>query len=100
MEKNRKRARLVFGLLATGAQILASDAGAWELYSKGNSNLNINLEAGYGWFSTQRSYFPGRTDRSTWEEGYVKVGLNGQGELAQESAIYAGGSVLSSALLS
>lgn len=95
-EYNSKRVRLALALLASGGQMLAGEAGAWELYSKGQSNLNLNLEAGYGWFSTQRSYYAGKDGRSTWQEGYVKFGVTGQGELGQESAIYAGASVLSS----
>lgn len=84
------------GMLAAAIQMASGSAGAYELYSSGDTKLDAKLTAGFGWFSSQESYF-GRPGRSTWQEGYVKYGLVGQTGLGNSSVVYGGVSGLSSA---
>ena len=98
-ERRISRLALACALVA-GGHLAAGNAGAWDLYNNDNSFLKLNLDATYGWFSSQKSYYSvngvPKKGRSTWQEGFVKLGLTGQGGLAQNSAIYAGGAILSS----
>lgn len=81
---------------------LASQAQGHELYNEddGRTVLNADLEAGYGWFSSERNYLgdPERVPgRMRWQEGFAKYGLSGATDKVGAGAAYGGLSAVSTA---
>jgi hypothetical protein len=85
---------LFLALLVSGT--LTSSASAFEFYNDGNTNLNADLSAGYGFFDVQRSYI-GRSGPTRWQEGFLKYGLSGSTDRIGAGAIYGAVSLLGSA---
>jgi hypothetical protein len=79
---------------------LASQAQALEVYNEndGKTVLNANLEAAYGWFSSEKNYLgdPGRVPgKMRWQEGFAKYGLSGATEKIGVGTVYGGLSAVS-----
>ncbi|GAA0700236.1 hypothetical protein GCM10009104_31450 [Marinobacterium maritimum] len=94
-------ARRVPGFLLTAAvtAAMAAPASAYNLYSKDGSELNLDIEAVFGVFSSEENYlFDTDTGGADWREGYIKYGLSGSHAYGESGAsVYAGVNLLSSA---
>jgi len=70
---------------------------AQELVKDGVSELNLDIEAVLGLFSSKKRYaqLHGGEGKSSWQEGYVKYGLSGSTK-AGEGSLYGGFNLLTS----
>ncbi|RTE67554.1 hypothetical protein EH243_00995 [Amphritea opalescens] len=84
--------------VALGAAIaLASgSASAYNLYDDDGSQLNLDIEAVFGTFSSNENYFGKSGNDSSWQEGYIKAGFSGSHALNDDSTVYGGLNVVSS----
>ncbi|MBV0933607.1 alginate export family protein [Marinobacterium weihaiense] len=100
---NNQTARRISGyLLSTAvAAAIAAPASAYTLHSQNGTELNLDVEAVLGVFSSEENYNTvGRTDGggSDWQEGYIKYGLSGSHAYGSRgAAVYGGISAVSSA---
>ncbi|WP_432695644.1 hypothetical protein ACQUQP_13965 [Marinobacterium sp. YM272] len=84
--KNRIFNRTSGALLATAvATAIAMPASAYNLYSEKGKELNLDIEAVAGYFSSDESYAqtPSQASSPSWTEGYVKYGLSGKSALGE-----------------
>ncbi|NVK42347.1 MAG: hypothetical protein HWE39_13985 [Oceanospirillaceae bacterium] len=84
-------------LTAAVALSLAGPAAAYNLYSKDGTEVNLDIEAIAGVFSSEENYLYD-TDRggADWQEAYIKYGVSGSQTLASDSALFGGINLLSS----
>ncbi|MGX9221952.1 hypothetical protein ACWV27_26695 (plasmid) [Massilia varians] len=78
----------------------AAPAHAEPLHQSERAKLDLSLEAGAGAFHSQRNYAQSGTlaeGESSWQEGFVKLGLGGHRLLQEDSRVYAGVSAVSQA---
>ncbi|WP_404362145.1 hypothetical protein [Marinobacter sp.] len=78
---------------------LSAPASAYNLYEQNGSELNLDVEAVVGVFSSQETYNLGaksQAGESEWQEGYIKYGLSGSHVIGSGSSVYGGVSLLSS----
>ncbi len=82
------------------AAALASSAQAYNLYEKNGSELNADIEAMFGVFSSDHSFDTlgaKQSGSSTWQEGYIKYGLSGSHVTGESNAsVYGAFNVVSS----
>src|SRR5690554_7410670 len=67
-------------LAVTIAALMSAQASAYTLHSEGGTELNLDIEAVFGVFTSKENYATfGKTDGggSDWQEGYIKYGLSG-----------------------
>ncbi|MBR9829959.1 MAG: hypothetical protein GYB41_15210 [Oceanospirillales bacterium] len=85
-------------LSAAITAVIAAPASAYNLYSQNGSELNLDIEAVFGVFSSQENYlFDGDRDGASWQEGYIKYGLSGSHTYGESGAgVYAGLNLISS----
>ncbi|MDF3932390.1 hypothetical protein [Pseudomonas citronellolis] len=78
-----------FGFVAASSLALGCatfQASAVELYNDGKSTLNGNLLAAFGALRSQRNYYE-PDGGSTWREGFLKYGVDGQYRLDNGSSL-------------
>ncbi len=86
-------------LSAAVAAAMAAPAAAYNLYSQDGSELNLDVEAVFGVFSSDENYLlDNDSGGADWREGYIKYGLSGSHAYGESGAsVYAGVNLLSSA---
>jgi hypothetical protein len=84
---------------AAVAAAMATPASAYNLYSRDGSELNLDIEAVFGVFSSEENYLlDNDTKGADWREGYIKYGLSGSHAYAPSGAsVYGGLNLISSA---
>lgn len=85
---------------AAVAAAMATPASAYNLYSRDGSELNLDIEAVFGVFSSDENYnlgAKGEDGGSDWQEGYIKYGLSGSHAFGESGAsVYGGVNLISS----
>ncbi len=101
MKKQIVRRTSGYLLSAAVAAVMAAPASAYNLYSQDGSELNLDIEAVFGVFSSDENYNLGAKSTaggSDWQEGYIKYGLSGSHVYGQGGAsVYGGLNLISSA---
>lgn len=94
---DRRTSGYLLSLAVTAA--LATPASAYSLYSKDGSELNLDIEAVFGVFSSDENYlYDNDRGGADWREGYIKYGLSGSHTYGESGVgVYAGVNLLSSA---
>ncbi|RVU30529.1 alginate export family protein [Neptunomonas marina] len=93
----RASGTLLTAAIAAVTAGLALPASAYNLHSDDQSELNLDVEAIAGTFSSQENYFGKPGNGSDWQEAYIKAGLSGHrlyGE--QGAAVFGAFNVLAS----
>lgn len=62
-------------------------AQAYEFYNQGETKLNADFLAVYGWFNSRKSY-DGSSGGASWREGYVKYGVSADQGLGGNGVAY------------
>ncbi len=81
------------------ASLMAGTTQAYTLYDQDGTELNLDIEAIYGVFSSDKNYatLGEKTEGSSdWQEGYIKYGLSGSHAFGTGSSVYAGLNLVSS----
>lgn len=73
---------LAIAVLGTG-----QSAQAYEFYNQGETKLNADFLAIYGWFNSRKSY-DGSSGGASWREGFVKYGVSAEQGLAGNGTAY------------
>ncbi|WP_046078980.1 hypothetical protein [Halomonas sp. HG01] len=85
-------------LLGSAIASASGSASAYNLYSEAGTELNLDIEAVLGVFSSQESYRPNSEGGSSdWQEGYLKYGLSGQHAFSSGASLYGALNLVSSA---
>lgn len=88
-------------LTAAVAAALSAPVSAYNLYTENGSELNLDIEAVFGVFTSEENYNLGGKTRgggSDWREGYIKYGLSGSHTYGNSgAAVYGGVNLISSA---
>lgn len=71
-------------------------ASAYELYADGDTHLNADMLAVFGWLNSRKNY-DGTPGGSSWREGFIKYGLSGDQGLGSVGTAYGAFSMVSSA---
>lgn len=80
-------------LTAAVAAGLSASASAYTLHSENGTELNLDIEAVFGVFTSKKSYGLGAKSepgRSSWQEGYIKYGLSGSHAYDSGASVFAG----------
>lgn len=89
-------------LTAAVAAGLSASASAYTLHSDNGTELNLDIEAVFGVFTSKESYDPfgarsaSDEGRSSWQEGYIKYGLSGSHAYSSGASVFGGINLLSS----
>lgn len=73
--------------VATLAMFAIQQVNAYEVYSEGETTINADFLAVYGWFNSRKSY-DGGTGGASWREGYAQYGVSLEQGVAQDSQLY------------
>src|SRR5690554_7354140 len=87
-------------LAVTIAALMSAQASAYTLHSEGGTELNLDIEAVFGVFTSKENYATfGKTDGggSDWQEGYIKYGLSGSHAYQSGASVFGGLNFISSA---
>ncbi len=87
---------LLTAAVAAATAAMAMPVQAYNLYSENGSELNLDIEAVVGTFSSDENYFGKTGDGSSWQEGYLKAGLSGSHALSELNSVYGGLNFVSS----
>ncbi|SEQ42230.1 hypothetical protein SAMN03080615_01478 [Amphritea atlantica] len=82
--------------LGSAIALASGSASAYNLYSDNGSELNLDIEAVVGTFSSQENYFGKMGDGSDWQEGYLKAGFSGSKTIDDVNSLYGGINFVSS----
>ncbi|UTW01875.1 hypothetical protein KDX31_10905 [Amphritea atlantica] len=82
--------------LGSAIALASGSASAYNLYSENGSELNLDIEAIVGTFSSDENYFGKSGDGSNWQEAYLKAGFSGSHDINDSAAVYGGINVVSS----
>ncbi|MBD3641449.1 MAG: hypothetical protein HUJ18_10700 [Marinobacter sp.] len=94
--KNKHSVKSILCLAVAG---LSAPASAYNLYDQDGTELNADLEAVLGVFSSQETYNLGAKSsagESEWQEGYIKYGLSGSQGIGSDSRVYGAVNLVSS----
>jgi hypothetical protein len=69
------------------AALAAGQSQAYELYKQGETQLNADFLAVYGWFNSRKSY-DGGSGGASWREGFAKYGVSAEQGLAGNGKAY------------
>ncbi|GGO79243.1 hypothetical protein GCM10011348_13050 [Marinobacterium nitratireducens] len=96
--KNNKLIPHARRLLAAAITLsLAGPAAAYNLYSENGGELNLDIEAVAGIFSSEENYlYDDDRGGADWQEAYIKYGVSGSQALASGSSLFGGLNLLSS----
>lgn len=78
---------------------LSAPASAYNFYDKNGTELNVDIEAALGIFSSAETYNLGAKSQagdSEWQEGYIKYGLSGSQSIGSGSRVYGAINLVSS----
>lgn len=87
---------LLTAAVASATAIIALPAHAYNLYSEDGAELNLDIEAVFGTFSSDENYFGKSGNGSTWQEGYIKAGFSGSKAISEAATVYGGINFVSS----
>lgn len=92
------RKRFLPALVAATLLGATGSASAYNLVDEGDTQLNLDVEAIFGLFSSEESYAQLRSESGdvSWQEAYVKYGLNGQVPLNDQLTLFGAANLLSS----
>ncbi len=99
---NKQIFRRTSGYLLTAAvaAALSAPASAYNLYSENGTELNLDIEAVFGVFTSEENYNLGAKSEdggSDWREGYIKYGVSGSHAYQSGSSVYGALNLVSSA---
>jgi predicted porin len=86
-------------LAATVAALMSAHASAYTLHSENGTELNLDIEAVFGVFTSEESYGLGAKTEgggSDWQEGYIKYGFSGSHAYPSGVSVYGGLNLVSS----
>ncbi|MCR8916342.1 hypothetical protein FDP08_08890 [Marinobacter panjinensis] len=95
MNKNR----ITHSLLYLALVGLSAPASAYNFYNQDGTELNLDIEAMLGVFSSQETYNLGaksEAGETTWQEGFIKYGLSGSHIIGANSSVYGALNLVSS----
>jgi len=100
--KSNFKPSLTAVLLGSAIAATSGSASAYNLYSENGSELNLDIEAVFGVFTSKENYdaIGSKTEDggSDWQEGYIKYGLSGSHHYgSNQASLYAGLNLVSSA---
>ncbi|WP_422732756.1 hypothetical protein [Marinobacter azerbaijanicus] len=78
---------------------LSAPASAYNFYKQDGTELNLDIEAMLGVFSSQEAYNLGaksEAGETTWQEGFIKYGLSGSHIIGANSSVYGALNLVSS----
>lgn len=87
---------LLTAAVAAATAAMAMPVQAYNLYSENGSELNLDIEAVVGTFSSDENYFGKTGNGSSWQEGYLKAGFSGSHALSEVNSLYGGLNFVSS----
>lgn len=88
---------LLSAAVAAATAAVAMPAAAYNLHSENGTELNLDVEAIVGAFSSEENYFGKAGNGSDWQEAYIKAGLSGSHSYsAQGASVYGAVNILSS----
>ncbi|MDO6561867.1 alginate export family protein [Amphritea sp. 1_MG-2023] len=87
---------LLTAAVASATAMMAMSAQAYNLYAEDGAELNLDIEAVLGTFSSDENYFGKSGNGSTWQEGYIKAGFSGSKAISEKATIYGGLNFVSS----
>ncbi|GGK67876.1 alginate export family protein [Amphritea balenae] len=95
--------KMITGRKATGylltmavAAAMSAPAQAYNLYSEEGAELNLDVEAIVGTFSSDENYFGKAGNGSSWQEAYIKAGFSGSKSVTEQNSVYGGISLVAS----
>jgi hypothetical protein len=94
--KNQQFMKSILCLAVAG---LSAPASAYNFYDQNGTELNVDIEAALGVFSSQETYNLGaksQAGESQWQEGYIKYGLSGSQSVGSGSQVYGAVNLVSS----
>ncbi|MBP0048281.1 hypothetical protein H9C73_06000 [Marinobacterium sp. AK62] len=101
MNKHIFRRASGYMLTAAVAAALSAPAAAYNLHSDNGTELNLDIEAVFGVFTSEENYNLGAKSEaggSDWQEGYIKYGISGSHAYGESgAAVYGGLNLVSSA---
>lgn len=87
-------------LTAAMAAAVAMPAHAYNLHTSDAGEVNLDIEAIFGTFSSEETYntvgLASTGEDRTWQEGYIKAGLSGNRNLDAGASVYGAFNVLAS----
>ena len=87
---------LLTAAVAAATAAMALPAQAYNLYAEEGAELNLDVEAVFGTFSSDENYFGKSGNGSSWQEGYIKAGFSGSKALSEQTTVYGGLNFVSS----
>ena len=79
------------------AATLVAPAQAYNLYAEDGAELNLDVEAIFGAFSSEKSYLLDTDSGADWQEAYIKAGFSGSNTYGKQgAAVYGAVNVLAS----
>ena len=87
---------LVSAAVAAATAAMAMPVQAYNLYSQDGTEVNLDVEAVFGMFSSDENYFGKPGNGSNWQEGYLKAGFSGSKEISGNNSLYGGLNFVSS----
>ncbi|MEQ5813952.1 hypothetical protein J3362_00440 [Marinobacter sp. NFXS11] len=96
MMKNQRFIKSIICLAVAG---LSAPASAYNFYDQNGTELNVDIEAAVGVFSSAETYNLGAKSQagdSDWQEGYIKYGLSGSQSVGSGSRLYGAVNLVSS----
>ena len=81
------------------AALMSAPASAYNLYSENGTELNLDIEAVFGIFSSEENYNLGANTAaggSDWQEGYIKYGFSGSHAYGSGASVFGGLNLVSS----
>ncbi len=81
--------------LGAAVALASGSASAYNLYSENGSELNLDVEAVIGTFSSNETYGNAESNPN-WQEGYLKLGFSGSTELNSDLTLFGSANAVSS----
>lgn len=85
----QRRSTSISAAVALAVSVLGAGQSvqAYEFYNQGETKLNADFLAVYGWFNSRKSY-DGSNGGASWREGFVKYGVSAEQGLAGNGTAY------------
>ncbi|WP_296055089.1 hypothetical protein [uncultured Amphritea sp.] len=86
---------LLSAAVAAATAAMAMPAQAYNLYSQDGAEVNLDVEAVFGTFSSEETYGNSASDPG-WQEGYIKYGFSGSRDLGNGATLFGAANAVSS----
>lgn len=86
-----KNQRFIKSIMCLAVAGLSAPASAYNFYDQNGTELNVDIEAVVGAFSSSETYNQGTRSQAgdpDWQEGYIKYGLSGSQSIGSDSQFY------------